>query len=282
MTHGSLFTGIGGFDLAAQWAGFQNVFQCEINPFCQTVLKYHFPDCELFSDIKTTDFTKYYGTIDIISGGFPCQPFSVAGKRQGTDDDRWLWEEMYRAICEVSPRWVVAENVSGLLTQQRGVVFEQVLSDLENAGYEVQPFVIPACAVNAPHRRDRVWIIANAEIKRSDSRRGNCNRKIQNTPKRTDVSFEINRFSKERLAANAKSAGLQSSKNRQAQGQFGGSVPKWDEFTTQSPVCNRDDGFPFKLANITFPTWRRKSIEALGNAIVVQVAYEIFKKIKEI
>jgi DNA (cytosine-5)-methyltransferase 1 len=161
MTHGSLFSGIGGFDLAAQWCGWTNVFQCEIDPFCRRVLKYHWPNTELYENVKTTNFTKYRGKIDIISGGFPCQPFSTAGKRKGTEDDRHLWPEMLRVIREVQPAWVVAENVSGLLTQQRGLVFERVCADLEGEGYEVQPFIVPACAVNAPHRRDRVWIVAN-------------------------------------------------------------------------------------------------------------------------
>jgi DNA (cytosine-5)-methyltransferase 1 len=162
--HGSLFSGIGGFDLAAQWCGWTNVFQCENNDFCQKILKHHFLNTELHADIKTTDFTKYRDTIDIISGGFPCQPFSVAGKRRGTEDDRFLWEEMFRTIREITPSWVVAENVYGLLTQQNGLVFKRVCADLESEGYEVQPFVIPACAVNAPHRRDRVWIVANAKF----------------------------------------------------------------------------------------------------------------------
>jgi DNA (cytosine-5)-methyltransferase 1 len=129
-THASLFTGIGGFDLAASWMGWQNVFQCEIEPFCQRVLKCFYPQCELFTDIKTSNFTQYHGQIDIITGGFPCQPFSVAGKRQGTDDNRYLWAEMLRAIREVQPRWVVAENVFGLLSQQNGLVFERVCADM--------------------------------------------------------------------------------------------------------------------------------------------------------
>jgi DNA (cytosine-5)-methyltransferase 1 len=133
MTHASLFTGIGGFDLAASLMGWENIFQCEIDPFCQTVLKYHFPKCELFSDIKTTNFTKYANTIDVLSGGFPCQPFSTAGKRKGTgtDDDRYLWPEVLRVVWEIQPAWFVGENVSGLLTQQSGVVFERVCADLE-------------------------------------------------------------------------------------------------------------------------------------------------------
>ena len=163
MTHASLCTGIGGFDLAASWMGWENVFQCEIEPFCQHVLKYWFPQCELFSDMKTSDFTRYAGRIDIISAGFPCQPFSSSGRKQGTNDDRYLWPEVYRVIREVFPSWCIIENVYEILTIQRGLVFKEICNDLENFGYEVlQPFVIPACAVDEDHLRYRVWILANS------------------------------------------------------------------------------------------------------------------------
>lgn len=160
MTHGSLFSGIGGFDLAAAWAGWENVFACEIDPFCQKVLKYHFPNSTLYENIRTTDFTIWRGRIDVLSGGFPCQPFSTAGKRKGTEDDRYLWPEMLRAIREISPRWVVGENVLGIVNWNGGMVFEQVCADMEAEGYEVQPYVLPACGVGAPHQRQRTWFVA--------------------------------------------------------------------------------------------------------------------------
>tara|TARA_R110001606_G_scaffold4642_1_gene21955 strand:- start:18533 stop:19534 length:1002 start_codon:yes stop_codon:yes gene_type:complete len=160
MTHASLFSGIGGFDLAAEWAGFQNVFNCEWEEFPRKVLKYHFPNAEQYGDIKEFDATKYNGRVDIISGGFPCQPFSLAGQRKGSDDERYLWKEMLRVIRECNPRWVLGENVRGIVNWSDGLVFEEVCADLENIGYSVQSFILPACAVNAPHRRDRVWIVA--------------------------------------------------------------------------------------------------------------------------
>ena len=165
MTHASLFSGIGGFDLAAEWAGFQNVFNCEWEEFPRKVLKYHFPNAEQYGDIKEFDATKYNGRVDILSGGFPCQPFSLAGQRKGSDDERYLWKEMLRVIRECNPRWVLGENVRGIVNWagkdgRVGMVFEEVCADLENIGYSVQPFILPACAVNAPHRRDRVWIVA--------------------------------------------------------------------------------------------------------------------------
>ena len=186
MTHGSLFSGIGGFDLAAEWMGWTNLFNCEINSFCRKILKYHFPDAKQYTDIRTVDFTVWRGRIDVLSGGFPCQPFSVAGKRKGTDDNRYLWTEMLRAIREIQPSWIVGENVAGILSMvqpgsevavareeslfgkvdrervlhRQEYVVETICRDLEREGYSVQSFVIPACAVGAPHRRDRVWIAA--------------------------------------------------------------------------------------------------------------------------
>ena len=171
MKHGSLFSGIGGFDLAAEWMGWENVFHCEIAEFPRKILNYYWPNAESYEDIKKTDFTKWCGTVDIISGGFPCQPYSAAGKRLGKEDDRHLWPEMLRVIWEVKPQWVVGENVRGLLNWNGGLVFHEVCSDLENIGYEVQAFIIPASGINAPHQRERLWIVAHSINGRYSSRR---------------------------------------------------------------------------------------------------------------
>jgi DNA (cytosine-5)-methyltransferase 1 len=169
MRHGSLFSGIGGFDLAAQWMGWTNVFHTEWNEFGQKVLQHHFPNSISYHDIIKTDYSIHNGDIDIITGGFPCQPFSLAGKRKGTDDERYLWHEMLRSIQQIQPTYVVAENVRGLLTIDGGMVFEQVCADLEAERYEVQPILLPAAGVNAPHRRDRIFIVAYAN--KCDDRR---------------------------------------------------------------------------------------------------------------
>jgi DNA (cytosine-5)-methyltransferase 1 len=163
MKHGSLFSGIGGFDLAAEWMGWENVFHCEWNPFGQRVLKHYWPNAELFTDITKSDFTKYANQIDILTGGFPCQPYSSAGKRLGKEDERHLWPQMLRAIREIAPRFVVGENVRGLTNWNGGLVFNEVCTDLENLGYQVAPFIIPASAINAPHQRERVWFVANRD-----------------------------------------------------------------------------------------------------------------------
>lgn len=159
MKHGSLFSGIGGFDLAAQWMGWYNVFHCEINKHSSAVLKKNFPGTPNVGDIRKLNGDVYRNSIDIISGGFPCQPFSNAGKRKGTSDNRHLWPEMLRVIREINPRWVVGENVYGLFNWDGGMVFEQICNDMEKEGYQVWPYIIPASAVGAYHNRNRVWII---------------------------------------------------------------------------------------------------------------------------
>jgi len=154
-THLDLFSGIGGFALAAGWAGFETVGFCDNEPYCQAILKKHWPQVPIHTDIKTLDGTAYRG-ITLLTGGFPCQPFSNAGKRRGKDDDRYLWPQMLRIIQEARPTWVVGENVVGII----GLALDQVCSDLEAKGYEVETIIIPACGVDAPHRRNRVWVIA--------------------------------------------------------------------------------------------------------------------------
>lgn len=160
LRHGSLFSGIGGFDLAAEWMGWENVFHCEWNDFGKKILKYYWPNAISYDDITKTDFSVHRGQIDILTGGFPCQPYSMAGKRKGKEDERHLWPQMLRAIREIQPRWIVGENVYGLVNWSKGLVFHEVQADLEAAGYEVQPFLLPAVSVGAPHRRDRIWFVA--------------------------------------------------------------------------------------------------------------------------
>lgn len=162
MTKLSLFSGIMGDDLASEWAGIKTVCCVEIDPFCQAVIKKHYPDMPIIGDIHDVTKEKVkevsgYEWVDIISGGDPCQPRSIAGERRGREDDRDLWKDMFRVVCEFKPTWVVNENPTGRLTMD----FHEVLSDLESQGYETRSFVIPACAVNAPHCRDRIYIIAH-------------------------------------------------------------------------------------------------------------------------
>lgn len=198
LVHGSLFSGFDAPSIAASWMGWKNAFHCEVNPFCNEILKYWFPDSEHYEDITKTDFRQWRGRIDILTGGFPCQPFSLAGQRKGADDNRYLWPHMLRAIREIRPTWVIGENVAGILTMvqpgeetevgsqtslfgednrkrillRQEYVVETICKDLEREGYSVQPLLIPACAVGAPHRRDRVWLVAHcADSRTEDVRR---------------------------------------------------------------------------------------------------------------
>jgi DNA (cytosine-5)-methyltransferase 1 len=179
MTHGSFFSGIGGFDLAAEWVGWENKFHCEIEPFCQKVLNHYWPDAELFENIKTANFEKYRNKVRVISGGFPCQPYSIAGKRLGKEDDRHLWPFMLEGIRQINPDYVVGENVFGLTSWNEGLVLEEVCLDLENEGYQVQPIIIPAAGVGAPHKRDRIWIVASKNTNKNGW--GSFKRKIQSS-----------------------------------------------------------------------------------------------------
>ena len=157
-----LFSGIGGFSLGLERAGpFRTVAFCEQDAYAQRVLRKHWPDTPIYDDVTTLNPDRL-GRIDLVTAGFPCQPASVAGARKGREDDRWLWPEIVRIVRGTRPSWLLLENVRGLLTLESGMVFEDCIADLEAAGYESQSFIIPACAVDAPHRRDRVWIIAHA------------------------------------------------------------------------------------------------------------------------
>jgi DNA (cytosine-5)-methyltransferase 1 len=287
MTHASLFSGIGGFDLAAEWAGWQNLFHCEWNPFGQKVLKHHFPNSISYNDITKTDFTIHRGQVDILTGGFPCQPYSSAGKRLGKEDERHLWPEMLRTIREVQPRWVVGENVRGLTNWNGGMVFDEVQTDLEAEGYEVTPYLLPACAINAPHQRQRIWFVANSmQIRLQQCENGTemgrgqeeiCGQGCESTN-----GFETN--GKVSNAANSNGIGLRRESHRIGKSIFIGKNEQknyWENFPTQSPICGGDDGISRELDGITFSKWRQESIKAYGNAIVPQVAFQIFKAINQ-
>lgn len=157
LTHIDLFSGIGGFALAARWSGFRTIAFCEENPFCRRVLIKHWPDTPIINDVRDFDGTRHlYPTL--LTGGTPCQPFSRAGKRRGHADDRYLWPEMLRVISEARPAWIIAENVTGII----GVELDKTLSDLEGENYDPVTYLVPACAVDAPHERKRIWVVAHS------------------------------------------------------------------------------------------------------------------------
>jgi DNA (cytosine-5)-methyltransferase 1 len=305
MKCGHLFNGIGGFALAAHWMGWENIMHCEIDPFCNRVMNHHFPKSYQHEDIRTTDFTIWRGKLDLITGGFPCQPYSTAGKRKGKDDDRHLWPQMLRAIREIQPQWIVGENVRGLTNWNGGLVFDEVQADLEAESYEVLPFLFPAAGVNAPHRRDRIWFIAHANCYGHERKNGfGKDRCPEETTEGEEQRKEWNEENRERVWGNAggndaagiitdaagvglerrvhdgnsyeKGAGI--IERRKASGRS--SKIDWSDFPTQSPICHRNDGLSLRLAGIAFPEWRNESLKALGNAVVPQNVYQIFKAIE--
>ena len=276
-THLDLFSGIGGFALAAGWAGFETVGFCDNEPYAQAVLKKHWPDVPIHGDIKALDGTAYRG-VTLLTGGFPCQPFSNAGKRRGKDDDRYLWPQMLRVIQEARPAWIVGENVVGII----GLALDQVCSDLEAEGYEVEPIIIPACGVHAPHRRNRVWVVAG----------GGAMWPTPRTPSGgPDNSAKRLRPSGHRGTTNLLGAVLADSKSQQSssndnrpeqteafesqQSEFRGSdcrELREGNWTTEPSVGRVANGISYGMDRL----------KGLGNAIVPQVAYEIIKGIREL
>lgn len=277
ITHYDLFSGIGGFSLALEEVfkdePIKHIF-CEWEQFPTAVLRQHWPDGEFWGDIaELVAHTKRAGLegpawqglgtprsaghFSIVTGGFPCQPFSHAGRRKGTADDRYQWPNMFAVIRNVRPEWVIAENVRGLVTWNEGLVLETVCADLESEGYEVQPLIIPAVAVNAPHRRDRVWIIAHGGY------------------------AGLQRW-------NSTQEGQQSSARRQSRSESAPQdhpYPDWSRNWKEVALatCNDpvDDGIPRLVDGVpqSFARWRKESLKAYGNGIVPQVAIEIFKAI---
>ncbi|MBN9284132.1 MULTISPECIES: DNA cytosine methyltransferase [unclassified Flavobacterium] len=357
MRHGSLFSGIGGFDLAAEWMQWFNIFNCEKDSFCRQVLTYYWPEAENYEDIFEFDAAQYRGCVDIITGGFPCQPFSQAGRRKGKTDDRYLWPETRRVIMEARPKWIVLENVAGLFTilepeslsqmeietielfcsnskqeanktiikLQRRVI-GSIISEIESAGYVLPrledgtPVVlcIPAASVNAPHRRDRVWFVAYSKhhtdwqdfdrqsdpgserkdnegridhdsgIQRPDSHsygNGRDGRDIKNeifaSQTRQHAQHDAGKIDRDASYSGSERLEGKDSK-RTGKPAWSREIPHWNGWPAQPAICGGDDGLSRRLDAITFPKWRMESVKGYGNAIVPQVALELFKAIESV
>lgn len=289
MRHGSLFSGIGGFDLAAEWMRWENVFHCEKLAHLRKHLRYYWPNAISYEDIKRTDFTIHRGFIDVLTGGDPCQPSSVAGLGKGTEDDRYLWPEMYRCSQECHPPWIVNENVSGSITNG---ILDIKADDLEAIGYEVQSYCIPAEAVGALHQRERVWLIAYNPDFHRDSKvsRGvsKIKRKKRSLEKERNQVYVIREPvdlrvtdpnpNPERLKVqyNATITGVQ---QEGLSRYFGfGSNPHGhiSRDVIESGIIRMLNGLPEGMDY----TERNKRIAALGNAIVPQIAHEFFQIIE--
>ena len=346
LTHVDLFSGIGGFALAARWAGFRTVAFCEIELFCQEVLKARFgaiadaasirrngnhaqgqgiqlqnETCReigagdfptLIPDIRGFDGSRFQGAT-LLTGGVPCQPASVAGKRKGTKDDRWLWPEAIRVLAEVKPTWAIFENPCGILSLKQGVVFEDLLAQMEGEGYEVRPVIIPACAVNAPHRRDRVWIIGHASelglpgVNGRGSRKKSADGHIKAEHPENDASLnELSSGDSGGPPANSKPA---PSRPRNPTGESDSDAPDASSQRLSGDVQRKLKGVSSKIRSpergqpsrgtTENEQWEEPWIEvatrlcrvdarvsnrvdrlkALGNAVVPQVAYQIIKEI---
>lgn len=246
MTHGSLFSGIGGFDLAAEWMGWENVFSCENNFFCQKIIKKHWPNTKIYGDIKEENFKEWSGRVDILSGGDPCQPSSTAGNNKGIDDSRFLWPEMFRAITEIQPWYIVNENVSGSISNG---ILDRKIVDLENIGYSCwPPLLIPASAVGAIHRRDRVWLVANSNASRSQAFRKQLAESLRKKNIESESTGTVDALVRPFIQS--------------------GQVEKL--FTGESPLVRGDNGIPKEL----------DAIAAIGNSIFPKIAFEIFKAIE--
>lgn len=286
MTHASLFSGIGGFELAAEWMGWENLFHCEWNPFGQRVLKHHFPNSISYNDITKTDFSIHRGQVDILTGGFPCQPYSSAGKRLGKADERHLFPHMLRCIKEVKPKWIIGENVRGLVNWNGGLVFNEVYDDLEREGYEVQSFLIPAAGVNAPHQRYRIWFIAYSKLHEVNNTNTRTSSNKERDVRRREESNVSNSLYCNGNATNSNEIGLSAKMENGKLGRKFGFTKRdernmWDSFPTEPPICGGDDGISEELDSISLSKWRKESLMAYGNAIVPQVAHQLFKAIEE-
>ena len=291
MKHLDLFSGIGGFALAARWVGIETVQFVEIETYAQKVLTKNFPGVPIHDDIKTFDATKFRG-IDLITGGYPCQPFSQAGKRRGSEDDRHLWPEMFRVIREARPDFVLAENVAGHVSMG----LDEVLSDLESEGYTTQPLIIPACAKDAKHRRDRVWIVANNAFMRMERART----KQQATGARgksEDVAYSKSKGSrragKSRISKSEQSGvdNYKEGDRSEIRSNSTGCSEQNAEDVTYSNNSGRKEQFTLKCSSRWLPEPsvgrvahgipnRVDRLKGLGNAIVPQVAYEIMRCLK--
>ena len=280
MTHVSLFTGIGGLDLAAEWAGFETVLQVEREPFALQVLENHWPDVPRITDVREVTSGAITGPVTVVSGGFPCQPFSAAGKRRGTDDDRYLWPELLRIVEELRPTWVVGENVSGLLSIDEGMEIDRMLASLETRDYTPWVLHYPAAGVGASHRRDRVFIVAYSQSKRNNEQGHEQfqSRKIQVSVGRSYSNMahagsvrcvwskEPENEQQSRIAGS-----FASSKWRGTESSMGGMVDGLSSWMDGEP-----DGLPRVATGVKDKAARLK---ALGNAVVPAQAYPIFAAI---
>ena len=256
MTVCDLFAGIGGFSLGLERSGMTIKYQVEINEYCNRILAKHWPSVKRFQDIRTIG-PDQIGPVDVVCGGFPCQPFSLAGERKGAKDDRHLWPEMLRIITALRPTWVIGENTPGIINME----LDNVLADLEGAGYACQSFVIPACSIDAPHRRDRVWVVAHANGKRKQQPQGD---QPESRGRLGNGSEDV---------PDARQPGLPLPEpqklHREGRREEGGAAPEFCRWTPEPGMDRVAYGVPGRVDRL----------KALGNAVVPQVVEQIGRAI---
>ncbi len=277
-----LFSGIGGFSLGLESTGFfETVAFCEKDDFCKKVLQKHWGDIKIYDDVRSLHDTKIQA--DVVTGGFPCQSFSQAGLQKGRTDDRWLWNEMFDVIKQVKPRWVIGENVQGIINIEEGMVLRQVQNDLDSEGFKVQCFIIPASGIGAWHNRNRVWILA-CNIFNTKSRRyrgGNsqgCENKEWTFLPREQEGGKMG--SKTKRCSNVSDTDKQrtqvQTKGKQPSIKLSGSKSKETWWETESKIRGVPDGVSYGVDRD-----RAKRIKALGNSIVPQIARQLGLAIME-
>ena len=319
MKHLDLFSGIGGFAIAVEavWPESEHIF-CDNDKFCQQVLKKHWPQAKIYGDIRqliadtanagTEKMRERQDEIFLLTGGFPCQPFSQAGRRRGTEDDRYLWPEMLRVIREFKPTWVIGENVAGFTTMVQYQSFPEMdaqgnaigeignthhrmgrfvaneaVEALEKEGYFVQPFIIPACAVGAPHRRDRVWIVAHRKGAGTGSNESGIRNIVIGEDRGEKTNTTAQNTISERSGGGMEDSGqVLGSQSPKTENEGPGWEANWLEVATK--FCGVDDGLPVELDGfkLTKAGHRVQRLKSLGNAIVPQVAIQILKAIKQV
>ena len=280
LRYGSLFSGIGGIDLGMDMAGFECAWQVEVDDYCRQILDKHWPEVPKYKDIYEVKGAEIE-PVDILCGGFPCQPVSVAGKRGGVDDERWLWDEFYRLICEIRPRWVVAENVTGLFSANSGRAFAGVLRNLAESGYDAVWDVYPAGGpggVGAPHRRERVFIVAHTDRSKQAKKSGDVREvSVVSQEVGEDISAvvsggggkDVANTNTKRLQGMVKES--QTGARQIQQVGFCSRTSRWKGWDVEPNVGRVANGVPNRVDRL----------KTLGNAVVPQVAYKVARMIYE-
>ena len=287
LRHFDVCSGIGGFSLGFRWAALSEpVAFCEIDPYCQKVLAKNFPNIPIFNDVKELvndqpESTRTIPDHDILTSGYPCQPFSVAGQRRGEEDERNIWRFVFEIVKRKHPTWCVFENVYGHIAMG----LDQVLHDMESEGYSTQTFVVPACSLNAPHKRDRLWIVCNLADTKSEGLQGLDKRSPTISAERDEITDIRTKGSRDKNVANSKCMGRESRTSVREELAREESHGKFNNRSTDGSAQERARSWWDVEPNVGRVAYgipsRVDRLRGLGNAIVPQIAMQIGLSIKE-